>query len=176
MPINKPGTNGQEVTDYRIQLSFDGDRVLTPWLAVLGKNVEGMPLLEVQLRRAGDELKGVKAWVLPLPDELLLGHATLYEEYKNTTHWPKHVLVHYRFHDEGDVDFHSGLYVLLTTGLLLFVLLSFNTLAGVQSKVAQFLKDVVGSEYDPLMGPPLQEGAAGQPAPYIPFKGGSHVE
>jgi hypothetical protein len=37
--------------------------VLTPWLTVLGKNVEGMPLLEVTLRRAGDELKGVKAWV-----------------------------------------------------------------------------------------------------------------
>jgi hypothetical protein len=61
-------------------------------------------------------------------------------------------------------------------GLLLFLLLSFNTLAGVQSKVAQFLKDVVGSEYDPLMGPPLPEGAVGQPPPYIPFKGGSHVE
>jgi hypothetical protein len=54
--------------------------------------------------------------VLPLPDELLLKHATLYEDYKNTTHWPKHVLVHYRFHDEGDVDFNKGLYVLLTTG------------------------------------------------------------
>jgi hypothetical protein len=61
-------------------------------------------------------------------------------------------------------------------GLLLFLLLSFNTLAGVQSKVAQFLKDVVGSEYDPLLGPPLPEGAVGQPPPYIPFKGGSHVE
>jgi hypothetical protein len=54
--------------------------------------------------------------VLPLPDELLLKHATLYEDYKNTTHWPKHVLVHYRFHDEGDVDFNKGLYVLLATG------------------------------------------------------------
>lgn len=61
-------------------------------------------------------------------------------------------------------------------GLLLFMLLSFNTLAGVQTKVAQFLKDVVGSECDPLKGPPLPEGAWGQPAPYIPFKGGSHVE
>jgi hypothetical protein len=54
--------------------------------------------------------------VLPLPDELLMKHATLYEDYKNTTHWPKHVLVHYRFHDEGDVDFNKGLYVLLATG------------------------------------------------------------
>lgn len=54
--------------------------------------------------------------VLPLPDELLMKHAALYEDYKNTTHWPKHVLVHYRWHDEGDVDFNKGLYVLLATG------------------------------------------------------------
>jgi hypothetical protein len=54
--------------------------------------------------------------VLPLPDDLLMKHATLYEDFKNTTHWPKHVLVHYRFHDEGDVDFNKGLYVLLATG------------------------------------------------------------
>lgn len=61
-------------------------------------------------------------------------------------------------------------------GLLLFLLLSFNTLAGVQSKVAQLLSDVVGAQYDPLGGPALPEGAQGQPPPYIPFKGGGHVE
>lgn len=44
-----------------------GDRVLTPWLTVLGKGLDGMPLVEVQLRRAGDELKGVKARVSLLP-------------------------------------------------------------------------------------------------------------
>lgn len=54
--------------------------------------------------------------VLPLPDELLLQHATLYDEFKNTTHWPKHVLVHYHFHNEGDVDFQQGLYVLTALG------------------------------------------------------------
>eukprot|EP00775_Hariotina_reticulata_P005645 gene5645-5884_t len=157
MPINKPGTESEEVTDYRIQLAFDGDRILTPWLTVLGKNVEGMPLVEVELRKAGDELRGVRA-----------------REHQNITHWPKHVLVHYHFADEGDVDFTNGLYVLLISCLVVFVLLSINTLAGVQSKVAQFLKDVVGTEYDPLMGP-VGDGAV--PAqPYIPFKGSSHVE
>lgn len=55
------------------------------------------------------------------------------------------------------------------------MLLSFNTLAGVQSKVAQFLKDVVDTEHDPLMGPQAEMGGAA-PQPYIPFKGGSHVE
>lgn len=54
--------------------------------------------------------------MLPLPDELLLQHAPLYDEFKNTTHWPKHVLVHYHFHNEGDVDFQQGLYVLTALG------------------------------------------------------------
>lgn len=40
-----------------------GDRILTPWLTVMGKGLDGMPLIEVQLRRAGDELTGVRAWV-----------------------------------------------------------------------------------------------------------------
>lgn len=40
-----------------------GDRILTPWLTVLGRGLDGMPLVEVQLRRAGDELKGVRARV-----------------------------------------------------------------------------------------------------------------
>lgn len=54
--------------------------------------------------------------VLPLPDELLVHHATLYEDYKNVTHWPKHVMVHYHWLDEGDIDFNRGLYVLMITG------------------------------------------------------------
>jgi hypothetical protein len=61
-----------------------------------------------------------------------------------------------------------------TTGLVVCLLLSINTLAGVQSKVAQFLKDVVATEYDPLMGP--TGDGAGPAQPYIPFKGSSHVE
>jgi hypothetical protein len=118
IPINNPGPAEQEVQDYRMQFSFDGegwlacccrgaahtgnnveqppdsaalqtcvsacltpptclrcqhatdriltrkgDRILTPWLTVLGRGVDGMPLVDMQLRRAGDELRGVKAQV-----------------------------------------------------------------------------------------------------------------
>lgn len=61
---------------------------------------------------------------------------------------------------------------------MLFLLLSFNTLAGVQGKVAQLLKDVVGAEFDPLLGPQAPDGSSGGvPAqPYVPWKGGAHVE
>jgi hypothetical protein len=56
------------------------------------------------------------AQVLPLPDELLLQHAVLYDEFKNASHWPKHVLVHYHFHSEGEINFSQGLYVLMAMG------------------------------------------------------------
>ena len=57
------------------------------------------------------------------------------------------------------------------------MLLSFANLAGVQSKVAQFMRDVVGDDgpvgagvVDPLLGDPVQAQA------YVTLKAGSHVE
>ncbi len=54
-----------------------------------------------------------------MPDEYLMTHSALYDEFHNATHWPKHVLVHYHFHTESDIDFDRGLYVLLIFGKLL---------------------------------------------------------
>ena len=40
-----------------------GDRILTPWVKVMEGGSLQVPVLEVELRRAGDELLGVKAKV-----------------------------------------------------------------------------------------------------------------
>jgi hypothetical protein len=37
--------------EYKLALSFDGDRFLTPWLTVLGKRAPQVPLIEVDLVR-----------------------------------------------------------------------------------------------------------------------------
>jgi len=63
LPILEPKGAAAEVRDYRIQLSFDGDRLVTPWIPVIGGRVMGMPLVRVELRRVGGELKGVRAEV-----------------------------------------------------------------------------------------------------------------
>lgn len=70
------------------------------------------------------------------------------------------------------------LLLLLAAGMTVFVLLSVNTLAGVQSKVGQLLKDVVGTDYDPLAAPDANGSGSGAyaPQPYVPFKDGSHIE
>lgn len=75
-----------------------------------------MPLVRVTLRSVGGELRGVRASVEALPDEFLLQHSDLYDDYANATKWPKHVLVHYEFESAPAESIDSGLYVVTATG------------------------------------------------------------
>jgi hypothetical protein len=113
--------------------------------------------------------------VVSLPDELLLTHAALYETYQNTSAWPKHVMVHYAWVDEGGVNVGHGAMLVLALALVLFAVLAVNTLAGLHGKVGALLRDVVGSEPDPF-GPPAGSGGDGGLAPFAIRKGGTHVE
>lgn len=54
--------------------------------------------------------------MVPLPDEFLLSHSDMYDDFANATHWPKHVLLHYDWRTAGDVQFDNGLYVMLAMG------------------------------------------------------------
>ena len=113
LPVFAPKGVEGEVTDYRIQLSFDGepptggvqpapagsclartwwrakrlqptllqpdspqknlfprprpwqpgDRVVTPWIPVIGARVMGLPLVRVELRSVGGEVKGARVEV-----------------------------------------------------------------------------------------------------------------
>jgi len=49
--------------EYKLSLSFDGERYHTPWLYILGKKQTGVPLVEVELVRSGTHLQAVKAKV-----------------------------------------------------------------------------------------------------------------
>ncbi|KAG2496464.1 hypothetical protein HYH03_005291 [Edaphochlamys debaryana] len=142
VPIPKPQLPFGKTDTYKLQLSFDGDRHLTPWVALLGEDAPTVPLVEVTLRRSGEELLGVTAEVRDAPEEFKRAHPVLVEELHNVTHWPKHVLVHYTFDTHNDVDLDRGLYVLFPAGLLAVLVLAFSALRGVQPKLAQFLADV----------------------------------
>lgn len=112
------GAAAAAVSDYRLQLSFDGDRLATPWVRVIGggRAGGGMPLVTVTLRAVGRELKGVRAEVAPLPDDLLLAHADLYDEFRNASHWPKHVLLRYEFEAAPAAALDAGLCVVVAAG------------------------------------------------------------
>ncbi|PNW88892.1 hypothetical protein CHLRE_01g049450v5 [Chlamydomonas reinhardtii] len=142
VPIPKPQLAFGKGDTYKLQFSFDGDRHLTPWLPLLGEGAPAVPLIIVTLRRSGEELLGATAAVLDAPEEYKQRHPVLVSELHNVTHWPKHVLVHYRFDTRNDVDLDRGLYVLFPIGLIAVLVLCLSALRGVQPKLAQFLADV----------------------------------
>lgn len=54
----------------------------------------------------------VRASVFALSHEDQLDHAPLVREFVNATHWPKHLLVHYRWRTQHEEDEEGGLLVL----------------------------------------------------------------
>lgn len=77
MPLPEPNRNDSSVRDYKLQFTFDHDRFVTPWLAILGRRAPSVPMLEVHLTRAGEELISVEARVMPLK-RVLEGPLLLY--------------------------------------------------------------------------------------------------
>ena len=59
----------------------------------------------------------MRAATQPVPPSYLVLHSELIAEFRNDTHWPKHVLVHYHWRDSSLVDDVLGLYLLLGLGL-----------------------------------------------------------
>ncbi|GBF98857.1 hypothetical protein Rsub_11461 [Raphidocelis subcapitata] len=160
LPLLEPRGAEGEVRDYRLQLSFDGDRVVSPWVTVIGGRVAGMPLVRVELSRVGGELRGARVEVVPLPDEFLLSHADLYAAFTNASHWPKHVLVHYEWRAAPEAAADAGLFVMLAAGLLAAGAVSLSNLAGLSSRLAAFLADVAGDAPDSA-DPLLPQGLVG---------------
>eukprot|EP00798_Chlamydomonas_sp_ICE-L_P006710 gene6710-3380_t len=163
IPVPKPEKEftytAQET--YKIQLSFDDDSFITSWISIIGRHAPPVPVLDVEIRRSGDEITRVTARVEYAPDAYIKNHAQLVNEFKNTTHWPKHLLVRYRFNTQNDVDLDRGLYLLLqlrdvdldrglyllfAVGLMVTIILIINAASGAHLKLAQFLQDVAGDD------------------------------
>lgn len=51
VPVPRP-VGFSAVDDYKLSLSFDGDRFVTPWLLVMGPKAPAVPLVTVRLARS----------------------------------------------------------------------------------------------------------------------------
>ncbi|KAK9811472.1 hypothetical protein WJX72_004453 [[Myrmecia] bisecta] len=118
LPIPRPVGALTIQQTYKISFSIDNDRLLTPWLTIIGKRAPAAPMLDIELTQTGDQVTAVKAKVLPVPLAFLAMHQELVDEFHNATHWPKHLLVQYRWTQAGMVEVTRGLYLLFTAGLL----------------------------------------------------------
>ncbi|KAJ9523454.1 hypothetical protein QJQ45_005347 [Haematococcus lacustris] len=146
IPLPKPILPLQLLDEYKLQLSFDGDRQLTPWLTIMGKGAPSVPVVEVVLRSSGSELLGVTASVATAPVAYQHKHMQLVQEFRNASHWPKHLLVRYHFETHNEVDLNRGLAVLFIAGLFSFLILSVTAVAGSSDKVAAFLAEVTAED------------------------------
>ncbi|KAL4426500.1 hypothetical protein ABPG77_008358 [Micractinium sp. CCAP 211/92] len=145
VPLPQPV--GYKVADeYKVQFSFDGDRHVTPWLTIIGKHAPLPPFVEVELVRTGNTIKSVSASVYALSHDDQMDHAVLVREFVNATHWPKHLLVNYRWRTQHEEDEEGGLLVLFSAGALVAVLLALNVVRTYQDKLQAFLADVAGEQ------------------------------
>lgn len=126
LPLPRP-VGFQPGDEYKLQLAFgfaQGGADLTgatPWLLLLGPAAPSVPLVDVELVHALGGLVAVHAAVGEAPQAYARLHAPLLADWRNDSHWPKHALVHYRWHEERGVDAESGVAAALFAGLLLSV-------------------------------------------------------
>lgn len=142
LPLPQP-TGMDQASDYKMQLAFDGDRVVTPWIQILGRKAPVAPVLIVELTRSGDALVSVSAWVESLPR-----HDPHYIRVKNEfgdpKSWPKHLPVRYRWRARHEVDSFRGLFVMFVAGAGAMALATISIGKTYKKQVAAFLDDVAG--------------------------------
>lgn len=159
--------------DYKIQLAFDHERLVTSWVTVIvshpkmaagweAENLEKaagavmVPFVNVELIRRGDKLERVRMKSFRLPDNYLSMHHGLVEEYRNASHWPKHLLVKYMWVNHDEVDETRGLMVLLFGGMITLTMALVGVLVTYKDKFSVLIQDVATVQV-PIVGPSGQK-------------------
>lgn len=166
--------------EYKLQLSFDGDRYVTQWIKIMGPGAPSFPSVIVSLRKAGEDLLGVSSHVIETPVHYLHSHSRLVDEFKNASHWPKHLLVHYHWKSEHEADLDTGLLAVMIVSLLVLMVVLVNATRGSKSKLEQFIKEMTHQDAPPLPSGSMAAGMSGvtvlSPSHYSYAKGGGKGE
>lgn len=146
IPLPAPADGSAALTGtYKVQLAFDGDRLVTPWLAVLGREGGGVPVINLLFSSAGGAPTRVVASVAPAPPAYLAAHGALAAEWADPGVWPKHVPVSVAWAPPAPaVDRRAGAGVVLWGGLAAAVAALVAALAGKEKLVADLMEDVAG--------------------------------
>lgn len=123
VPIQRPAKWVPD-DDYKLMLSFDSERLITPWLPLIRSSHRRVPHVRVTFTTVGSEIRSVAAVVTELSGSFLTRHARLVEEFENPDVWPKHIVVEYFWDQLPDADPDSGLLAVLTASGLVCVLLT----------------------------------------------------
>lgn len=133
--------------EYKLSLAFDGERIVTPWLTLIGRRAPEHPMVDVELTHTGQELRAVAANVYPAPSDFYAEHGDLFVAFANATHWPKHLVVSYHWRHVREVDAEWGLMVLFGTGLLSMLVSLLAMARSYHDKLRAFMEELAS---DPL--------------------------
>lgn len=151
-----PGTSSDDGTlhngPYNVQLSFDGGRIVTPWLGLKGQRAPKNPVIHVELVRSGGALTRVRARVIEHhaknrhefgihESEKVMGKVM--REFHDPKVWPKHVLIKYTWKTRHETDVDAALMAALTLGLVGTVLMGIRSMASYKKHLIEFFNDVV---------------------------------
>eukprot|EP00890_Picochlorum_soloecismus_P002470 jgi/Picsp_1/3223/NSC_06063-R1_protein len=142
-----------KIADYRVQLSFDGGRLVTPWLQLKGRRAPLNPYIHVTLTRSGDALIGATAQVKGMQGGDLK-FKNLVGQFNDMSVWPKHVMVKYSWSSRHETDLDTALTVLLSLGSLMTVFMGVRAISGYKKHLKKFFRDVSGEQSVSSARPP----------------------
>ena len=140
LPLPEP-IGFDHATDYKLQLSFDGDRIVTPWLQLIGRRAPEAPSLVVELSRSGDALVSVTVHVVNMHRTDMHYHRVK-NEFSDATKWPKHVPVHYKWKARHEVNSNRGLIVLFVVGIGAMLFAAISIAQTYNKQLMQFVDQV----------------------------------
>ncbi|KAH9736919.1 hypothetical protein KPL71_018270 [Citrus sinensis] len=116
IPIAKPtGFTGADPVKISFQVGREKFRV--PWLFVINRKSSQVPMIDVHLRYSGNDLLGVTAKIVDMPQRYVEIHPDLPKYFWQPESWPKHVLIRYTWEEQSEIDVASGFYVLFASDL-----------------------------------------------------------
>jgi len=139
------GDKKDKMSDYRVQLSFDGGRLVTPWLQLKGRRAPLNPYIHVTLTRSGDALIGATAYVKGM-QRGDLKFKNLVGQFDDMSVWPKHVMIKYSWSTRHETDLDTALTVLLSLGSLMTVFMGIRAISGYKKHLQKFFRDVSGEQ------------------------------
>lgn len=108
----------------------DHERLPTPWLRVLGPSVSGVPMVDVKVDVAGEQVVRVEARVVSLPDKHHREHRQVISEMKDAAKWPKHAVVRFTWRDVAETDAEGALFWTFLVAVVASGIVAWNSFSG----------------------------------------------
>lgn len=148
IPIAKPtGFTGAD--PVKISFQVGREKFHVPWLFVINRKSSQVPMIDVHLRYSGNDLLGVTAKIVDMPQHYVEIHPDLPKYFWQPESWPKNVLIRYTWEEQSEIDVASGFYVLFASGLMLSFILSIYILESSREKFTRFLQETVAESSMP---------------------------